>query len=433
MSQGAPEKDRWFIVFLLFLFMLVNFADRIVVGLAGVPIMRDLNLSPKQFGLLGSSFFFLYALSAIVVGFVANRVETRWLLLTMGIIWSLAQFPMAAPAGFTTLLVCRIILGAGEGPASPVAVHAAYKLFPDAQRTLPTAILAQGSAFGVILAVPALNWVIVNYSWHWAFAVLGIVGLLWSLLWLAFGREGTIEEQKNSRAAAGAVEYVSYYHLLLSWTFIGACLALFSTYWALSLGLTWFTPFLRQGLGYSQIEAGNISVLPWIAGASVVLLSGWIGQVALTKGVSSRAARGLFSGIAMVIGGLITIAMTQLSLSTTATIALLVIGSSLPAVIYVMVPAILAEFTPVGQRGAVLAINTAVSTTSGLIAPYVMGSLLGDVPTRDGYMIGFLVCGMVQVAGGLAALISLRPASEQARIVRLATRRVPEVIRAPAE
>ena len=40
---------------------------------------------------------------------------------------------------------------------------------------------------------------------------------------------------------------------------------------------------------------------------------------------------------------------------------------------------------------------------------------------------------MVQVAGGLAALISLRPASEQARIVRLATRRVPEVIRAPAE
>ena len=74
MSQPTPEKGRWFIVFLLFLFMLVNFADKIVVGLAGVPIMKDLNLSPKQFGLLGSSFFFLFAISAIVVGFVANRV-----------------------------------------------------------------------------------------------------------------------------------------------------------------------------------------------------------------------------------------------------------------------------------------------------------------------------------------------------------------------
>jgi len=31
-------------------------------------------------------------------------------------------------------------------------------VFPDEKRTLPIAILTQGSAFGVILAVPALNW-----------------------------------------------------------------------------------------------------------------------------------------------------------------------------------------------------------------------------------------------------------------------------------
>ena len=42
-----------------------------------------------------------------------------------------------------------------------MAAHAIYKWFPDEKRTLPTAILSQGSAFGVILAVPALNWIIV--------------------------------------------------------------------------------------------------------------------------------------------------------------------------------------------------------------------------------------------------------------------------------
>jgi len=36
--QPTP-KGGWKITFLLFLFMLVNFADKIVVGLAGVPIM----------------------------------------------------------------------------------------------------------------------------------------------------------------------------------------------------------------------------------------------------------------------------------------------------------------------------------------------------------------------------------------------------------
>ena len=45
-TQPAP-KGAWRITFLLFLFMLVNFADKIVVGLAGVPIMTELKLEPE--------------------------------------------------------------------------------------------------------------------------------------------------------------------------------------------------------------------------------------------------------------------------------------------------------------------------------------------------------------------------------------------------
>ena len=177
---------------LIFLFMLINFADKVVVGLAAQPIMADLHLTPEQFGLIGSSFFFLFALSAVIVGFITNHVPTRHTLLVMAIVWSLVQFPMLGTVSLEVLIACRIILGAGEGPAAPVATHAIYKWFPDSLRGLPTAIIAQGSALGVIVAVPALNWIIVNYSWHWAFGALGIVGLLWAVLWLIFGREGTL-------------------------------------------------------------------------------------------------------------------------------------------------------------------------------------------------------------------------------------------------
>ena len=105
-AQPTPKetpKGAWKITFLLFLFMLVNFADKIVVGLAGAPIMDELKLSPEQFGLLGSSFFFLFSISAIVVGFIVNRVDTRWVLLVMAVIWSVAQFPMVGTVSFTTL------------------------------------------------------------------------------------------------------------------------------------------------------------------------------------------------------------------------------------------------------------------------------------------------------------------------------------------
>ena len=83
MTTQPTPKGAWRITFLLFLFMLVNFADKIVVGLAGVPIMTELKLEPSQFGLLGSSFFFLFSISAIVVGFIVNRVATRWVLLAL--------------------------------------------------------------------------------------------------------------------------------------------------------------------------------------------------------------------------------------------------------------------------------------------------------------------------------------------------------------
>jgi MFS family permease len=62
--------------------------------------------------------------------------------------------------GFETLVARRIALGAGEGPATPVALHSAYKWFPDELRTLPTAVIVQGGAMGVMVALPLLNWVI---------------------------------------------------------------------------------------------------------------------------------------------------------------------------------------------------------------------------------------------------------------------------------
>jgi MFS family permease len=414
MAMQPTPKGAWKITFLLFLFMLVNFADKIVVGLAGAPIMDELKLQPEQFGLLGSSFFLLFSISAIIVGFIVNRVDTRWVLLVMAVIWSLAQFPMVGTVSFTTLLICRVILGAGEGPAFSVAAHAVYKWFPDEKRTLPTAILSQGSAFGVILAVPALNWIIVNHSWHYAFGALGVVGLMWSVAWLVMGKEGPLVQ---TVAMAAADPRVPYFQLLTSRTFIGCCAATFGAYWALSLGLTWFTPFIVKGLGFSQKDAGWISVLPWVFGAAIVLLTGWISQVMLTRGYTTRGARGVLGSVPLIVGGVILATLPYAS-GTGLQIALLVIGSGLCGSIYVVCPPMLGEFTPVQQRGAVIAIYGAIYTLAGIIAPSVMGAVIqhAAVPV-DGYMTGFTINAVVMIVSGLLGLLLMWPNSERTRLL----------------
>lgn len=418
--SGAVPKGAWGITFLLFLYMLVNFADKIVVGLAGVPIAKDLALSPKEFGFLGSSFFFLFSLSAIAVGFLVNRVQTRWVLLALSLVWALVQFPMLFDVGFTTLVICRIILGAGEGPAFAVAVHALFKWFPDEKRTLPTSIISQGSAFGVIIAVPALNWIIVNHSWHMAFGALGLVGLIWALAWFLIGREGPLTDTPVDRplGEASKMPAVGYGRLLSAPTFIGCCASTFGAYWALSLGLTWFTPFLINGLGFTQKDVGLISILPWVVGASVVLLTGWVSQVMLLHGASTRLSRGVVGSAPLIVGGLVLLLLPHVE-SAAARIALLVAGTGISGSIYVVCPAMLAEFTPVKQRGAIIAIYGAIYTLAGIIAPLLTGSVIeGATTPLAGYLAGFRILAFILIAAGVLGLLLLWPNRERARVQR---------------
>src|SRR6202047_2502026 len=328
-GRSRTPEEAWLIVALLFLFMLINFADKAVIGIAAVPIMEELQLSPRQFGLLGSSFYLLFSVSAIVTGFIVNRVETRWALLVMGLVWALTQFPMIGTVGFATIMACRIALGAGEGPAYPVALHSAYKWFPNELRTLPTAIVAQGAGIGIMVALPLLNWVIVHYSWHWAFGVLGIAGLAWTAAWLALGREGSLTAATPADPTP-TPERIAYGQLLLSPTIIASWCASFGAQWGLSQALSWQGAFLIKGLGFAQGSIGLLGALP--AGASVILViaAGWSAQRLLARGVSSRVARGIFGG-ASVAGGGAALAIMPYVPGISAKIALTTIGVALPS------------------------------------------------------------------------------------------------------
>ncbi len=413
MTAQPTPKGAWKITFLLFLFMLVNFADKIVVGLAGVPIMTELKLQPEQFGLLGSSFFFLFSIAAIVVGFIVNRIATRWVLLALALIWALAQFPMVGTVSFTTLLICRVILGAGEGPAFSVATHSVYKWFPDEKRTLPTAILSQGSAFGVILAVPALNWVIVNHSWHLCIwrsrrrrpdVGRGMAGHGQGR---AAGSDRRDGQGRSRRSLFPASDLADLYRLLRGDVrrLLGA-VAWPDLVHALHRQGAWL---LAKGRGMDFDPALGI----W---RRHVLLTGWISQVLMARGVSTRGARGVLGSMPLIVGGLILASLPHVD-GAGLRIAVLVIGTGLSGSIYVVCPPMLSEFTPVSQRGAVISIYGAIYTLAGILAPSVMGSVIQQSGgLLEGYMTGYTINAVILIASGLLGLLLLWPNTERARL-----------------
>jgi len=322
---------------------------------------------------------------------------------------------MLGAVSFEVLLGCRILLGAAEGPASPVATHALYKWFPDSLRAMPTAIVAQGSAIGVVIAVPILNWIIVHHSWHLAFGALGVAGLLWAILWFLFGREGPLIDAPIASAADGS-GHIPYLRLLACPTILAVSCVGFASYWGLALGLTWLTPYLVEGLGYSQTVGGDLSVLPWLFGMVVVLGGGWISQRLKARGASSRLSRGVVASAGVILGGCI-LPFVGLTTDPAAKLAIVIVGTAIGSTIFVVVPMVVSELTPHAQRAAMLAIVTSVITLGGVIAPFAMGVVVQDAATRlAGYDHGFTLLGGLLLVGGLIGLFFIRPETDRDRL-----------------
>lgn len=409
----------WTIAFLLAFMMLVNFLDKVVIGLVAVPMTEELGLSPTEFGLIGGALHWLFAASAVVGGFLANRRPTRTLLLGMGLFWALIQLPMLMASSLWMIVACRVLLGIGEGPASPVATHALYKWFPDDRRSLPVALLHSGSAMGLLVAGAMIPWVSLHYGWRTNFAVLAVIGLVWCGLWLLLGREGTLDSLRRGQLATPDAHRLPYRRLLGDPSVLGNYLCHFAANWSLALTLTWVPSYLQVGLGMDPLRTGHMFVLFVVVTTPLSLFMAWVSQRLLRRGLPSRLARGAFVSLCLIAGGLFS-ASLMLELPVAVRIVNLTLSGGLALVMYSVGPAMLAEFTPASQRGGILAIGNAVASLAGLSAPVVTGLLVSGAGAGhpQGYAQGFLVCGAVLVVAGLVGLVTMNPQRSRERLAQ---------------
>jgi MFS transporter, ACS family, D-galactonate transporter len=409
MEKAVPKNSpqAWAMVLLLTLFMIIAFADRAVLGFAAVPIMKDLNLQPSQFGLAASAMYWLYPIGGLAGGFAVNRWPAKWVLAVLATIWAVTQFPMLWCTTLNEVIVARVLLGLGEGPAYAVAMHACFKWFEDDRRALPSSVVSEGAAFGIIFASPIVAIVIQAFGWRAAFGMLGAVTLVWVVAWIVFGREGEIT---TASARSEHLTRVPYRLLLLDRTFLGNIIAGFAVACGITVFLAWLPPYLLKGLGYSAAQAGWLTSLPWAASILLVLAGSFLSQLLLRRGVPSGLARGLMLSMSLALGGAATVVMTFLEPGPLQ-LLFLALGFGLPTLVWTLGPAIIGEVTPVVQRGAMLGLfATIANTAAGSLAPYFMGLMVeAGATAAQGYARGFLLLGSLQLVLAFVALLLIRP------------------------
>ena len=121
---------RWAIVVLLFFATTINYFDRFLMGILAPYLEKEIGWSELEYGYIISSFQFAYAIGTFLMGYLIDRIGTRWgFALAVGF-WSIASMLHAAARGWIGFAIARIGLGLSEAGYFPAAIKTVAEWFP---------------------------------------------------------------------------------------------------------------------------------------------------------------------------------------------------------------------------------------------------------------------------------------------------------------
>jgi ACS family D-galactonate transporter-like MFS transporter len=147
MSSQAlrPHRLHWVALGLLVLSVGINYVDRGNLGVAAKSIERDLHFSPDKLGILLGGFFWTYSLFQVLAGKLVDRWNVNWVYAVGFLLWSGATGLTGLANSFGTILLLRLILGAGESVAYPAYSKIIATDFPEQLRGTANALIDSGS------------------------------------------------------------------------------------------------------------------------------------------------------------------------------------------------------------------------------------------------------------------------------------------------
>jgi MFS transporter, ACS family, hexuronate transporter len=293
-------KFRWVICAVLLLGVTKNYMDRQVIAVLKGTLQHDLGWSEIDYGNLVFAFQFAYAAGLLFVGRVIDLVGTRIGYALAMVAWSLASMAHGLMSSFNGFLVARFALGFGEAGVFPASVKGIAEWFPKKERALATGIFNAGTNIGAILTPLLVPWITMRWGWRAAFFLVGGLGIVWLILWLAVYRV----PEDHPRCSADELAYIrsdpaespariQWLHLLphrQTWAFVLAKFATDPIWW---FYLFWVPDFLQRQHGLALLQIGPPIVVIYLMADVGSIGGGWFSSRLIRHGKSVNASRKL--------------------------------------------------------------------------------------------------------------------------------------------
>ncbi|MFB7139557.1 MFS transporter [Gottfriedia sp. NPDC056225] len=409
---------KWIILFSLFIMAIINFADKSILGLAGIHITKDLNLTSTEFGILGSSFFWLFSIFGIVGGSLSDRIGTGKSLAIMAIVWTIAQSLALFASSLPVLIISRILLGAGEGAFLATAISHISKWFKPQSRGFAISIINFGNVVGIAVTAPIIVSLVSNYGWRQAFFISGFFSFVWFICWLWLGRMKptvTFEEEVSTLEIKKENNRKDVWEALRSPIFIFTTLIAFIAYSFIVFGLTFNPSYLIKVKGLSEQQSASAIAISGLIGAILAIVLSIISDRLYKKTQSLWKSRILFSAISVLLAGILYLFYPLLNGSGSIIIVLSLVNT-LVITVNTLAPAIVVSILP-QRRGVMTGTYFGIMTSSGIITPIIFGKLIQNSGTNvaGGYSIAIYGMAIAMVIAALLIFL-FRSRNQQASI-----------------
>ena len=399
MTNTKPTKEPLFTkyqAFIIAILAIVQFTvilDFMVLSPLGAQLMEELKISTSQFGWVVSAYAFSAGGAGIIAAGFADRFDRKKLLLFFYTGFIFGTLLCAIAPSYQFLLMARIVTGLFGGVLGSVSFAIITDLFKLEVRGRVMGFVQMAFAASQILGIPVGLVLANNFGWHSPFWMIVVFSILVCVSLIMYMKPIDAHlELKNDRNA--------FQHLaktISNTTHIRAFLATV----LLATGGFMLMPF---GSAFSIHNLGltmkQLPILYGITGVSSILFGPLLGKLADRIGKFNL----FFIGT--------TISMAMVAIYTHLQITPLWVVTALNIILFVGISsrmisssALISAIPQPQDRGAFMAINSAIQQLSGGVAAALAGIIV--VKTESGYLEHYPELGYVVMVSMVIALVMM--------------------------
>ena len=315
-SGSRGSHVRWVVLLLLCLMYLITYLDRVSLANTKPLISKEYGFNEVTMGFIFSAFIWAYAIFQVPGGWLGDRYGPRRVLSAIMVYRTVVAVLTSAALGFKSFWGIRFALGVGEAGAFPTATRAMQMWFPRDERGFVQGVSHAASRLGAAIGPFLVYQIMIHYGWRSVFYVIGILSLLWSLLYFLVYRNMPEEHEKVSREELARIRGMNEkgeikqanvqerpkvpWSVLLKHGNMWAVMCAYAAYiYSLWFFLTWLPSYLVQYRKFTLLKTSIYASAPLAAGVLGDAFGGWLTDKLLVKTNNLKFARRSVAIVAM--------------------------------------------------------------------------------------------------------------------------------------